>query len=656
MGLVMSGSKFHTSSGDMLYLGEQIGGGGEGKVFAVRNREDMVAKIYHSHDARRSAKLSVMHKLKDERLLTYTAWPMDTIQDERGKEIIGLLMKRIPSEYKDIHQLYSPKTRHAHFPEAGMDLLIHAASNVARAFAVVHENGHVIGDVNHSNVLVSSKGMVMLIDCDSFQITHGNGLYLCQVGVSTHQPPELQSQSLKEVVRIPNHDNFGLAVLIFQILFMGRHPFSGRYLGSGEMPIEKAISEYRFAYGPSAKANLMQQPPGTLTFETYSNSVSGLFERAFSIKGSEKGGRPTAFEWLTCLDQLKRGMATCSANKAHCYPKNLNACPWCSLEAKVGLVFFKLSVPAFIPKATDFKLEVVWANINSVKLPSPMIPPILSIGTTPPSGKAVQILENHRQKKLQMMVLSTVVAAISGLSMFIGSFGVYPFLGFVIAIILMLQKTKIDRGALAEFEMLLKESSEKWSALNVRSRSPNGEVRFKVKLDELASIRSEYLNLPQIRNQKLGRLRSEQKAKQLEDYLDKFFIANAQIASIGRSRKTTLQSYGIETAKDISRHSIISIPGFGASLTNNLVAWRDSIEREFVFDPKKNIPQSLINEIEKEIYSQRLVLESKLLNGKKQLELIATEISSERIALQTEMENCSKMLTQAEVDLNYLKA
>ena len=43
------------------------------------------------------------------------------------------------------------------------------------------------------------------------------------------------------------HDAFGLAVLIFQILFMGRHPYSGHFLGSGEMPIERAIREHRFA-------------------------------------------------------------------------------------------------------------------------------------------------------------------------------------------------------------------------------------------------------------------------------------------------------------------------------------------------------------------------------------------------------------------------
>ena len=35
-----------------------------------------------------------------------------------------------------------------------LPFLIHTAANIARAFAVVHESGQVIGDVNHGNIVV----------------------------------------------------------------------------------------------------------------------------------------------------------------------------------------------------------------------------------------------------------------------------------------------------------------------------------------------------------------------------------------------------------------------------------------------------------------------------------------------------------------------
>ncbi len=129
--------------------------------------------------------------------------------------------------HKDIHTLYSPRSRKAEFPNADWRFLIRAAANTARAFAAIHETGCVIGDVNHGGVCVSDKATVRLIDCDSFQVTVGTRRFLCEVGVPTFTSPELQGKPFRGVVRSPNHDNFGLAVLVFHLLYMGRHPFAG---------------------------------------------------------------------------------------------------------------------------------------------------------------------------------------------------------------------------------------------------------------------------------------------------------------------------------------------------------------------------------------------------------------------------------------------
>ena len=155
---------------------------------------------------------------------------------------------------RNIHELYSPKSRIGVFPEADFLFLTHVCTNIARAFAVVHLCGHVIGDVNHGNLLVGPNGTVTLIDCDSFQFRNGSKIFTCDVGTDLFTPPELQNRRLKGIERTSNHDCFGLAVLLFHLLFMGRHPFAGRYSGAGEMPIEKAIAEYRFAYGPQSGA------------------------------------------------------------------------------------------------------------------------------------------------------------------------------------------------------------------------------------------------------------------------------------------------------------------------------------------------------------------------------------------------------------------
>lgn len=72
------------------------------------------------------------------------------------------------TNHKPIFGLYSPKIRLQEFPKADWRFLIHAAINTARACSVIHEAGHVIGDVNHGNLFVASDATVQFIDRDSF--------------------------------------------------------------------------------------------------------------------------------------------------------------------------------------------------------------------------------------------------------------------------------------------------------------------------------------------------------------------------------------------------------------------------------------------------------------------------------------------------------
>jgi DNA-binding helix-hairpin-helix protein with protein kinase domain len=52
--------------------------------------------------------------------------------------------------------------------------------------------------------------------------------------VAQFTPPEIQkSRQHFRMERTANHDNFGLAILIFQLLFFGRHPYSGVYSREG---------------------------------------------------------------------------------------------------------------------------------------------------------------------------------------------------------------------------------------------------------------------------------------------------------------------------------------------------------------------------------------------------------------------------------------
>src|SRR5262249_52912763 len=153
----------------------------------------------------------------------------------------------------------------------------------------------------------------------------------CEVGVPEYTPPELQGRSLSSAERTESHDLFGLAVIIFRLLFMGRHPFAGIFQG-GHREIHEAIREARYAYGRDVTRTQMQPPPNMVSVaEGAGASIERLFERAFSpdaIPASAAGARgvaaaraprPTAREWAEALKTLYDSLASCRFNAAHAY-------------------------------------------------------------------------------------------------------------------------------------------------------------------------------------------------------------------------------------------------------------------------------------------------------------------------------------------------
>src|SRR6185503_19866329 len=113
------------SQGRLVPLGAALGHGGEGRVFEVRGRRDLVAKLYHQAvEPEKAAKLETIVRLRTDRLLRLAAWPVETLHERQRGEVAGLLMPRVHG-FREIHTLYSPKSRLAAFGHAGWPFLIH---------------------------------------------------------------------------------------------------------------------------------------------------------------------------------------------------------------------------------------------------------------------------------------------------------------------------------------------------------------------------------------------------------------------------------------------------------------------------------------------------------------------------------------------------
>src|SRR5215469_809866 len=112
--------QLYDASGRPLKLGAELGRGGEGTVYALADRDDLVAKLYHHvPGAEKSAKIVAMARLGNDRLLKLAAWPINPIlAAPKGGPVVGFLMPKIAG-HKPAFTLYSPKLRLQEFPSAG---------------------------------------------------------------------------------------------------------------------------------------------------------------------------------------------------------------------------------------------------------------------------------------------------------------------------------------------------------------------------------------------------------------------------------------------------------------------------------------------------------------------------------------------------------
>jgi DNA-binding helix-hairpin-helix protein with protein kinase domain len=622
----MTHARFRLLAGGMsIRLGAELARGGEGAVFTVDGRSDLVAKVYTSAvETRKVRKLQRMVAHRSEMLLKIAAWPVDLVVDDSGT-VRGFLMPRVTAR-RDIHELYRPKSRADAFPEADFRFLAHVAANVVRAFAVVHEEGHVIGDVNHGNLLVGRDATVTLIDCDSFQVRAGSELFTCDVGVPLFTPPELQGKSLRGCMRSQNHDRFGLAILLFQLLYMGRHPFAGRYSGAGEMPIEKAIAEYRFAYGPDRSAYGMSRPPGTVPLGTMGSAIAGNFIAAFAPPGPG-GDRPDPTRWLTSLTTLESRLQVCRAASWHHYPAGARSCPWCEMESQTGIRLFGLRIRSDGTTETA-NVEVIWRAIEAVQGPGP--DPVLPQAQTwsPPAGVAMPNIGARRTRKALSiaMILPGLVA------LFIA-----PPVGLLVSIVLWIAAyaawPRTSAAVRASVHQQYAGARAAWQSAADHWRREASEERFVRERDRLSKAHQDLAGLAEERRQRRLRLQQEREQRQLARYLDRFRIDRGGIRGIGPGRSAMLASYGIETAADINYHQVINIPGFGHSLTTQLLEWQRTHARRFRFNPQEPVDWQDIAALDRELEARRQSLLETLGQGPDTLRRTSQEITTARARL-----------------------
>lgn len=534
-------------------LGRCLGRGGEGAVYAVPVWPSSVAKIYARRpDETTTRKLAAMVQLGTKELASFAAWPQQLLLEPRTRGAVGFLMPRVDG-HREIHALYGPTARKAAFPDASWAFLVRAARNLAAAFDTVHRHGHVIGDVNQGNVVVSRKATVRLIDCDSFQVTHDGRTYPCRVGVPLFTPPELQHQRLDNVERTPDHDRFGLAVLVFQLLFMGRHPFAGRH-PDRVVPVEAAIREGIFAFGREARRLGWEPPPFSLLLEDVTVPVADLFERAFGHAAAAGEPRPTAADWVRELDALEPRLVICGEDPRHVHPQPRDACPWCRIENDGGPSFFFLAQGS-APDAFD--LEATWKAIEAVLSPGAApLPGPLPSGPTLREGPPTAA---HRVREALRRLLFPRYASS--------------------------RREEAERRAqeIEKTRKRIRRLEEQWKDLC-------GDSAFLTQRRRLEGARAALEGLKAAEAREWDALLARFRQKRLPDHLRALALEDAHVPGLGPAEVGRLADLGIRTAADIAPERLMAIRHVDLDLVRALLLFKAAATRDYTLDPVTGIP------------------------------------------------------------------
>ena len=363
----------------LLRESEILAAGGEGTVYLPGSHPDHAAKIYHAPSADIQTKLRLMidntpRVPTGEEDHIAIAWPEDLLLDPAMPgSALGFLMRRVSG--RPVVQYYSPVQRRRSAPHFTYEHQVATARNLARVVEICHGQRYVIGDINESNAIASETGAVALIDTDSFQVLDRSSgqIYRSPVGKPEYTPAELQGHRFDSIDRAQDHDMFGLAVIIYQLLMEGVHPFTGIYTGSDDPPqIEDRIANGHF---PHSRSRGVPYRPSPLSppWNSLHPSLQDLFIQCFDIGHDSPETRPTAHEWAQTLEEAQADLISCPRSGQHRHFNHLSDCPWCERAAAMG--GFDYSFPPLPPGVTPTQPSFRPPRSPAPSTPSPSPPP-----------------------------------------------------------------------------------------------------------------------------------------------------------------------------------------------------------------------------------------------------------------------------------------
>ena len=329
-----------------LVLGKLIKSGGAGSVYLLPGAPAQVAKLYHPHldRAANRRKLEAMLELTPElpdqlengKRYVQIAWPQAAVFDGQGG-FAGFVMPLLDmAQTAELEQVLQERQARAAGLPTGLGPKLTLAANLAAVIDALHQQQHYVVDLKPVNLRFYRDSLyIAMLDCDGFSIQGHAERFPAEQFTVDYLAPEFQRKGMPAGAEMAQ-DRFALAVVIFQLLNFGIHPYSGRP-ANAQVPTDilGRIRDGCYAYG--IKRHKQLAPNATSGHALMPPELRAMFDRAFSP--SPKPQRPSAADWA----QLLRGYAqrsggklvVCGVNAEHQHFAGLG-CAACARDKVIG--------------------------------------------------------------------------------------------------------------------------------------------------------------------------------------------------------------------------------------------------------------------------------------------------------------------------------
>jgi DNA-binding helix-hairpin-helix protein with protein kinase domain len=395
---------------ESLFVDEtaKLGRGATANVYRVHfDGKDLAAKIYHQGRLFNKDKIRAMleNPPDDREVISHGqeypqfAWPLFIILDRTGNEV-GFLMPLVDTyesftldHYYDLglfKKLNSPD-------EAALSYKLAIAKNLSRLVADLHSHGHFFIDCKPQNIRVFKRNhIVTLIDCDGFSIMGKHKRFPAELLSTDYIAPEAQRNNALPADLDQFQDRYALAVILFQLLNRGTHPFQGLITDTGlsfNTNDEKAAAGL-YPHGIEAHPRIRPRPQST--HHLWCEETRMLFDQAFA-NGSPVA-RPSAREWAGHFENL---LATKSLVRCEKHPNDVSHMRFRNIHCTAC---YLKSLPEFALPTTTSKLsrapESSTAPIPAQVQPTKPVAAHTSLPTAASVSNPLPVVSKKRRKWL----------------------------------------------------------------------------------------------------------------------------------------------------------------------------------------------------------------------------------------------------------------